>query len=94
MLTRDRPCHCEGASAGWSGGCRRGCQRAPCRQLQSNWRLKIQTLFRKVSDQAEPEQVQDLIVAKAAEFSGVDALVINAGSCFVTVFVDISPAEL
>jgi NAD(P)-dependent dehydrogenase (short-subunit alcohol dehydrogenase family) len=48
----------------------------------------------KVADLADPAQVHRLFAEIEKEFSGVDALVNNVGTCFVTDFLEISPDEL
>ena len=48
----------------------------------------------KYADVSMPEDVVSLFEEIAAEHGGVDALVNNAGTCFMTDFVDISPEEL
>lgn len=48
----------------------------------------------KVADLTDPAQVQRIFAEIEQEFSGVDALVNNAGTCFVTDFLEISPDEL
>ena len=48
----------------------------------------------KVADLTKPEQVQRLFAEIEQEFGGVDLLVNNAGTCFVTDFVEINPDEL
>lgn len=48
----------------------------------------------KVADLAKPEQVERLFADIERQFGGVDVLVNNAGTCFVTDFLEISPGEL
>ena len=48
----------------------------------------------KLADLADPTQVARIFAEIEETFGGVDALVNNAGTCFVNDFVDISPDEL
>ena len=48
----------------------------------------------KVADLGDPAQVQRAFAEIDGAFGGVDVLVNNAGTCFVTEFLDISPDEL
>ena len=48
----------------------------------------------KLADLADPTQVARIFAEIEDTFGGVDALVNNAGTCFVNDFVDISPDEL
>jgi NAD(P)-dependent dehydrogenase (short-subunit alcohol dehydrogenase family) len=48
----------------------------------------------KVADLTDPAQVEGVFAEVEKEFGGVDVLVNNAGTCFVTDFLDISPEEL
>ena len=47
-----------------------------------------------VADLTDPDVVADLFLHLEDEYGGVDVLVNNAGTCFVTDFVAISPREL
>lgn len=48
----------------------------------------------KVVDLTKAEAVKQVFAEIKAEFGGIDILVNNAGTCFMTDFLDISPAEL
>lgn len=48
----------------------------------------------KVADLTDPAQVERLFAVVEEQFGGVDVLVNNAGTCFVTDFLEISPDEL
>lgn len=48
----------------------------------------------RVADLSDPIQVQQVFAHILSEFGGVDVLVNNAGTCFVTDFLEIEPPEL
>lgn len=47
----------------------------------------------KTADLTDPDQVEAVFAAIGEEFGGVDALVNNAGACFMSDFLEISPDE-